>query len=200
MSNRNATLNDQTLMERLKKGDEVAFAVLYDRYWPVLFQQARRLLQDEDEIRDVLQDTFTTLWEKANAIEPTVSLSAYLHALVRNRILNLLLRSKVKDKYLASLAHFSKQLELPADYAIREKQMAQRIDEELGRLPEKMRAVFELSRKQSLSYHEIADRLHISQNTVKKQISNAIRQLRLKLHIFLLFFLFVLHKVALILS
>lgn len=180
---RKPTLNDQMLMERLRKGDEVAFAVLYDRYWPILFQQARRLLQDEDEIRDVLQDTFATLWEKAYAIEPTISLSAYLHALVRNRILNMLLRSKVKDKYLASLAHFSV-IEVPADFAIREKQMAQRIEDELNQLPEKMREVFELSRKHSLSYHEIAKKLHISQNTVKKQISNAIRQLRLKLGIF----------------
>src|SRR5690606_18288505 len=139
--------NDQMLMERLRKGDDAAFAVLYDRYWPILFKQAHRLLQDEDEIRDVLQDTFTTLWEKAYVIEPTTSLSAYLHALVRNRILNLLLRSKVKDKYLASLAHFSA-TEIPADFAIREKQMAQQIEEELNRLPEKMREVFELSRKE----------------------------------------------------
>src|SRR5690606_20280296 len=112
---RKATLNDQMLMERLREGDEAAFATLYDRYWPILFRQARRLLRDEDEIRDVLQDTFTTLWEKAHAIEPRISLSAYLHALVRNRILNLLLRSKVKDKYLASLVHFSEQMEAPAD-------------------------------------------------------------------------------------
>lgn len=181
---RNATLNDQMLMERLRKGDEVAFATLYDRYWPILFRQARRLLQDEDEIRDVLQDTFATLWEKAYTIEPTISLSAYLHALVRNRILNMFLRSKVKDKYLASLAHFSDQVEASADFAIREKQMAQRIEEEVNQLPKKMREVFELSRKDSLSYNEIAGKLHISQNTVKKQISNAIRQLRLKLGIF----------------
>jgi RNA polymerase sigma-70 factor (family 1) len=180
----NATLNDQMLMERLRNGDGVAFAILYDRYWPVLFQQARRLLQDEDEIRDVLQDTFATLWEKAQAIEPTVSLSAYLHALVRNRILNLLLRSKVKDKYLASLVHFTAQIGNAADFAIREKQMAQRIEDELNRLPEKMRKVFELSRKDSLSYDEIAGKLRISQNTVKKQISNAIRQLKLRLGIF----------------
>lgn len=181
---RKTTWNDQLLIERLKQGDEVAFARLYDRYWPILFQQAHRLLRDEDEIKDVLQDTFTALWEKANTLEPTVSLAAYLHAGVRNRILNQLLRGKVKDKYLASLVHFSTQVATPADFAIREKQLAQQIEDELDRLPDKMREVFELSRKDRLSYHEIGRKLHISQNTVKKQISNALRQLRLKLGIF----------------
>jgi len=183
-----ATWNDQTLLKRLKKGDKVAFAVLYNRYWPLLFQRARRMLQDEEEIRDVLQDTFTTLWEKAPLIEPSASLSAYLHALVRNRILNMLLRSKVKDKYLDSLALFSEQMASPADSMIREKQMQLLIEEEVTKLPEKMREVFELSRKDRLSYNEIANKLQISQNTVKKQISNALRQLRLKLGSFLFFF------------
>ena len=44
-----------------------------------------------------------------------------------------------------------------------------------------MRAVFELSRKQDLSYKEIADQLHISDKTVKKQVNNALHILREKL-------------------
>ncbi len=176
--------SESELLALLKQHDERAFAEIYERYWEGLLRHANSMLKDEDEIKDVLQDVFITLWEKAYAMERTASLSAYLHTLVRNRILNMLLRSKVKDKYLTSLGHFSERVAHGTDFAIREKEMAQRIEEELDRLPEKMREVFELSRKQRLSYLEIAEKLQISQNTVKKQISNAIRQLKLKLGIF----------------
>src|SRR5690606_17291029 len=55
------------------------------------------------------------------------------------------------------------------------------IDAEIEKLPEKMRQVFVLSRKENLSYKEIAERLKISDQTVKKQISNSLKYLRLKI-------------------
>jgi len=180
------TLSDNELAALLKKGDRLAFTEIYERYWSVLLRHARRMLQDDEETKDVLQDVFSTLWNKASVLEFNTSLSAYLYALVRNKILNLIVRDKVKQNYLASLDDFIDRGEATADYAIRTKQLADRIEEELAMLPPKMREVFELSRKHNLSYNQISEKLNISDNTVKKQMSNALKQLKLKLG--LLFF------------
>jgi RNA polymerase sigma-70 factor (ECF subfamily) len=67
--------------------------------------------------------------------------------------------------------------------------MEELIEKEIATLPPKMREVFELSRKANLNYREIAEKLNISDNTVKKQMSNALKILRSRLGvIFDLFF------------
>ena len=67
--------------------------------------------------------------------------------------------------------------------------MEELIEKELAALPPKMREVFELSRKANLNYREIAEKLNISDNTVKKQMSNALKILRSRLGVvFDLFF------------
>jgi RNA polymerase sigma-70 factor (family 1) len=176
-----SSLTDTQLVNLLKEGDDMAFTQIYERYWAILLRHARRMLQDDEETRDVLQDVFSTLWNDADTLQIKVSLSAYLYSLTRNRILNIMARGKVKANYLLSLDDFMENGHVPTDHRIREKQLSERIEQELALLPPKMREVFELSRKQHLSYNEIALRLHISDNTVKKQMSNALHQLRLKL-------------------
>jgi RNA polymerase sigma-70 factor (ECF subfamily) len=56
--------------------------------------------------------------------------------------------------------------------------LEEKIEQAIASLPEKMREIFNLSRKQQLSYKEIAIQLGISEETVRKQISNALQRLR----------------------
>ncbi|MNY41536.1 RNA polymerase sigma factor [compost metagenome] len=62
------------------------------------------------------------------------------------------------------------------------------IDQEINALPIKMQMVFKLSRKGYLSHKEIAEQLEISEQTVSKQITNALKILKVKLNIFFFFF------------
>ncbi|MNY44980.1 RNA polymerase sigma factor [compost metagenome] len=58
------------------------------------------------------------------------------------------------------------------------------IDREIASLPPKMKEVFLMSRKDNLSHKEIADKLGIAEPTVKKQVNNALKTLRVKLGLF----------------
>ena len=176
-------LSDNDLFASLKLGDESAFAQIYERYWEVLFRHALRMLPDEEENKDVLQEVFITLWNTAPDLNLKTTLSAYLYTLVRNRILNVIARNKIKSSYLDSLENFLSDGVSTADHLIRENQLALLIEEEVALLPPKMRTIFELSRKENLSYQEISSQLHVTDHTVKKQISNALKQLRYKLGI-----------------
>jgi RNA polymerase sigma-70 factor (ECF subfamily) len=171
---------DQELTALLQSGDQAAFAEIYDRYWSVLFLHARNLLRENEEARDIVQELFTGLWQKSHSLETSTSLSAYLYKATRNKVFDHLKHKKVVKDYLESLNEFIEEGQLQTDTLVREKELAAVIENEISLLPAKMRAIFELSRKQHLSYQQIAEELDISEHTVKSQVSNALRILRTK--------------------
>ena len=174
-------LTDQELLVLLKKGHQEAFSVIYDRYWPLLLNHSRRMLSDDEEVRDVLQEVFSGLWKSAETLEINSSLSSYLYALTRNRVLNVIAHRKVRNMHVYSLAEFMQNGHVETDHLVRTREFARIIESEIAVLPKKMRLIFELSRKEHLSYKEISEKLSVSENTVKKQISNALKILRLRL-------------------
>ena len=175
------SFTDQTLLTLLKQGDKDAYTVIYDRYKNLLYNHAYKKLGDPEEVKDVLQELFTNLWNKRADIPVAVNLSGYLYAGIRNRVLNLLSHKEVENKYLSSIQRFTPQEDYSTDHTIREKELADLIQKEIDQLPPKMREVFLLSRKENLSHQEIAGQLSISEQTVAKQVTNAIRILRLRL-------------------
>ncbi|MBG6234969.1 RNA polymerase sigma-70 factor (ECF subfamily) [Pedobacter sp. CAN_A7] len=183
-------LTDDELVALFKSGNQNAFAEIYERYWSVLFLHARNLLRENEEAADIVQELFTTFWTKAASINLNHSLSSYFYKAVRNKVFDHLKHKKVMSGYLASINEFISEGQLIPDIILREKELAAIIENEINALPPKMREVFILSRKQHLSYQQIAQQLNISEHTVKSQISNALKILRVKLGplIILIFF------------
>lgn len=154
-----------------------------------MYVHAYKMLGDEDEAKDVVQELFTSIWAQRAELELVTSLKAYLYTALRNRVLNVFDKRKVRESYLEAMAIYFDENHQVVEDNLREKELACIIDKEIANLPEKMRNVFELSRKQNLSHKEIASELQISDKTVKKQINNAIRILKLKISY--LFFLLI---------
>ncbi|WP_017257165.1 RNA polymerase sigma-70 factor [Pedobacter arcticus] len=179
-------LDDSSLLTLLQQGNEQAFSQIYERYKGVLYIHAVKMIKDRDEAQDVVQELFTKLWNKRETISINTTLSAYLYTAVRNRILDIFSHEKVVAIHQQSLQIFIKQGEYQIDNYIREKELALIIESEIATLPPKMREVFELSRKAHLSYLQIADQLNISENTVRKHITKALKRLRSKLQLLIL--------------
>mgnify|MGYP003575295760 FL=1 len=175
------THNDAELFALVKAGEDRAFAEIYDRYWELLFRHARRMVKDDNLAQDIVQDVFISLWDKIGQMDLRLSVSSYLYASVRNKILNLIERDKVRNNYLESMTAFISHGENITDHRVRERMLKEKIEHEVSLLPAKMKQVFEMSRKDNMSHKEIAETLSISDKTVKKQMSNAIKILRLRL-------------------
>jgi RNA polymerase sigma-70 factor (ECF subfamily) len=188
------SLKDCELIVLLKSGDQTAFAEIYERYWTVLFLHARNLLRNNEEAADIVQELFTGLWLKSKSLDLSGSLSSYLYKAVRNRVFDHLKHKKVMNDYLKSINDFMLEEQLISDDLLREKELAAIIENEINALPEKMREVFILSRKQYLSYQQIALQLNISEHTVKSQISNALRILRTKVGMSAFLIAYLMHK------
>lgn len=181
-------LSDDELLGLLKASDHAAFNEIYHRYFQLLYIHANKKLGDEDLAKDVVQDIFTALWFKREFDQHIKDLAAYLFTSARNKIFDLFAHQQVQQKHLDSLQNFlTAKPVISTDYHIREAQLKAYIEQQIQQLPAKMRAIFEMSRKEELSYKEIAERLETSENNVSKQVNNALRILRTKLGV--LFFL-----------
>lgn len=184
--------HDDDLLQALQSGNKRAYEVIYDRYWQILFRFSRKMLQDENAAKDVIQDVFTAFWIKSAEAAIRPPLAAFLYTSTRNKILDKIKHSKVEARYLESLKQVVRLSEELPDRMYIEKELYDQIEKEISHLPEKMRLIFEMSRKEYKSNQQIADELSISNKTVKNQLSNAVRLLKNKFgdsaHIFLTFF------------
>lgn len=176
-----STLSDHELFDLLKKGDKDAYTEIYQRYFRLLYVHAYKKLQDEEEAKDIIQELFTMLWMKREDILIKSNLIGFLYTVTRNRVLDYFAHKDVQSKYVNSLQGYIDQESLKTDHPIREKEFMKFIEQEIQALPPKMRTVFELSRNENRSHKEIAEQLNISEQTVSKQITNALKILRNKL-------------------
>lgn len=180
-------LTDADLADLLRSGDHAAYTQLYLRYSGLLFVHAYKRLRDEEQAKDIVQDFFTVLWHKRESLALTSSLSGYFFTAINYRIIDHFLHRDVQGKYIDAFSGFLDTTVEKTDHLVREKQLTALIEKEINALPDKMRRVFELSRKGNLSHREIAEILSISEKTVDRQISNALLRLRMRLGLVLVF-------------
>lgn len=178
-------MNKEAFKERL-------FKEVYENHWLKLYLHLLKMVDDEDDAKDIVQEVFTNLWNNFDSVGINTSYSSYLYASVRNRAINYLAHKKVivdYEKYQES--QLQSQYSNSPDVFLIEKELAHQINSEIDSLPPKMAVIFRKSRLENKSYKEIAEELEIAENTVKKQVSRALRLMREKfLHIkYYLFFL-----------
>ncbi|MDR2813698.1 MAG: RNA polymerase sigma-70 factor [Prevotellaceae bacterium] len=166
---------------QLREGDHRAYEAVFKSWYAPLCSYACSMLRCMDEAEDVVQKMFCVLWDQRAELDVRISLQSYLYRAVHNRCLNRLKHEKVREKYKADVAHRHGEAYDSADGQMAHDELAAAVEGAVAQLPEQCRIVFELSRKEALTYPEIAERLKISHNTVENHISKALRVLREKL-------------------
>ena len=174
--------SDEELTTLLREGDHTAFAEIHRRYYPLLYSHAFKRLPYREEVRDILQELFAYLWNNRLELSFTSGLAAYLYTSVRNRVINVFTKDKIRQEYAVSFAKYREEGSQETDERIRETELAAMIEKEIAALPDQMRKVFEMSRFQHLSHNEIAEITRTSPLTVRKQIQNALKILKSKLN------------------
>jgi len=176
-----SSLSDNELAALLKEGDERAFTAIYDRYFWLLHAHAYKWMRNREDTKDIIHELFSNLWSKKDTLNLGDKLAAYLYASVKNRIFNQLAKNKYAVRYSDKLEDFVEDGECITDHLVRERILMEIIEAGIAEMPRKMRQVFEMSRKQQLTHKEIAERLEISKDTVRKHIQHGLKILRPKL-------------------
>lgn len=170
--------SDRELTELLRVGNHEAFEVLYERYKGVLHLHAYKKLGNLEEAQDLIQELFVWLWQKRACLPDTGNFSGYLYVALRNRILDAIAHHHVEDKYSRSLQQFISDEHFVTDRTVRERELSTQINGAVSQLPPKMQEVFIMSRTTLMSHRAIAEKLGISENTVKNHIKGALTVLR----------------------
>jgi RNA polymerase sigma-70 factor (family 1) len=177
-------ISEPELFSLFKGGNRAAFAEIYNRFYSLLYVHAFRRLNDNEVASDLTQDIFVELWEKRNDLILRSSLSSYLYAMVRNRIIDQFSHGKVSDKYLSSLGAFFDKDQYETDFKIRENQLRILIEREIAALPESERRIFLMSRSEDMSYREIAKKLDTTEEAVKSKMKRTLKLLRSRLGLY----------------
>ncbi|AOM80231.1 hypothetical protein BFS30_25555 [Pedobacter steynii] len=175
---------DSELVRLVKDRNHQAFAEIYNRYAVLMFYKVNQMLRDEEPSKDLVQDLFVALWDKPELIQEDNNIAGYLYVGARNRVLKFIQRNKLKNDHIASLAKYASEISLETIQDIDERELKIIVQREIDNLPPKMKLIFEMSRKDNLSHAEIAGKLGLSDQTVKKQVNNALKILRSKLAVY----------------
>ena len=170
-------------MDKWKTGklDEHALESLFRNHFKGLCQFAIGYVKDQEAAREIVQDSFVSLWMKRDSIDLSKPVKTYLSTTVRNKCLNYLRDTRKFSGELLELENLGEESPFDQSDKLVEKDIRDQIDAAIGELPEKCREVFILNRFENLKYQQIADKLGISVKTVETQMSKALRHLRIRL-------------------
>ncbi len=175
--------SDYELIKLMReKDDKQAFQLLYNKYWDKLYSIALVKVHDEDEVNDIVQDLFVTIWTKRKELNINTHVDLYLYRALKNRITNYYKKKYLTEEKINELSiNTSGKTDADAEGICSYKELELIINKELEGMPDKMKQVFLLSRDEQFSSKKISEMLSISDQTVRNQISKAIKRIKIRL-------------------
>lgn len=171
--------NESALIRQFQAGDENAFADIYHIYYKGLCAYANQYVPFS-ECEEIVQESMIWLWENKEVLIPGIPLKGILFTMVKNKALNSISHTEVKNRVHTLLYHkFEKTFEDPDFYLYNE--LTEILNKAIDKLPEEYRKAFILNRFDNLTYNEIAKMENVSAKTVAYRISQALRILRKEL-------------------
>ncbi|MBE0376560.1 RNA polymerase sigma factor [Pseudoalteromonas prydzensis] len=164
-------LSEETLITRVKSGDQNAYAALYELHVKRVYGLCLRLLADREHAEDATQEVFVQLWHKIASFEGQSQFSTWLHSVTSNIAISYLRKHK---NWLQKVVSFE-QSGMDEQSAL-DCQGLNGLDKLVLRLPERARMVFVLHVIEGYRHEEIATMLGMAVGSSKSQFHRA-RQL-----------------------
>lgn len=189
-----ASLSDQELADLLRHGDETVFKIIYDRFWSKLYFVASKKLNDPAEAEEAVQDIFLNLWKNREIFQLKVNFENYLAVAIKFQVIKRRakrFKRSIIEQQLgteAELENFQNQNYDWNQYDLEELQ--NRLSKIVDTLPPKCKLVFNMSRDENYTNKKIAAELGISEKAVEKHVTQALKVLRSKMGLSLIFILF----------
>lgn len=159
----------------MKSGDQSALAELYDRYSPIVYAVALRVLGDTGAAEDVLQEIFLQLWRNPGAFDAARgSLGSWLAVIARNLAIDALRRRRPETDIEDIIVSVAPDLAAQADRS----RAAQKVRDVLGTMPAPQRSALEMAYFEGMSHSEIAVKTGEPLGTIKTRIRTGLISLR----------------------
>jgi len=162
---------DHALMRRVQKDQYEAFQELVDRYKSRLVNVIYRMLGDQNEAEDLVQETFLRVWTHRQDYDFSYCLSTWIYTIALNLAKNEL-RKRRKFKFFSLLDMSEKGIEIP-DPKLGPSALGHMLEGAIAKLPATYKEAFLLRDVEQLPYEEVAQILGVPLGTVKSRVNRA---------------------------
>jgi RNA polymerase sigma-70 factor (ECF subfamily) len=169
--------------EAAKYDYENKLKILFEKYFDKLTIYAYSILHQQEVAEEVVSDVFMNIWEKKESLLKEENLQAYLFKAAHNKCIDYLRSQKTikNQKTITLYSVLENEILVDPHFVLEEifsKNLEEAILKAIEKLPEKRKEIFLLNRIENLSYQQIAEKLSLSINSVKTQISRSVEFLR----------------------
>lgn len=170
------------LIQNTKNGDLRSFELIVKSFQRYTMTIAFRILYDENDARDVVQEGFIRVWKHIGNYNHAIKFSTWLYKIIVNLSID---RLKSRKKLSRFFFKSSEEID-PVDCSDLEREYSNKETAGLiklfaGKLPEKQRVIFVLRDLEELSVSEVADITGLSESSVKTNLFHARRNIREKI-------------------
>ena len=167
-------INDDVFLEKINSQSPTAYHELYNEYYKALVIYAANFLATTETAEDIVQEIFTTIWEKKISFISLQSLKTYLYNSTRNAALNYLKHQNVETGYIQYMLDTYKEI---TEEDTNEEEVYRLLFKSIDQLPPRCREIFVLQ-MEGKKNEEIAQTLGLSIETVKTQKKRAVQAIK----------------------
>lgn len=165
-------------MKALAGGSEVAFSKIFRRYYPKVYGVGYDFFHSKELAKEVAQEVFIKVWERRISFADVKMLEVFIYTMAKNTALNLI---KIRSRELLNAYKFAitrDLIEYSTEKIVFNNECETLVNNAVEKLPAGQKRVYELSRVNGLSHHEIAELLNVSDSTVNNLLNSALSKLR----------------------
>jgi RNA polymerase sigma-70 factor (ECF subfamily) len=166
------------IIASLANDNEAPMEELFNYYYPRLINFSRKFLKIEEGVDDIMQEVFVKIWQNRKKINSEATFNSYIFTITRNLLLNELRSRLNNEKTRDEIRTHSLAQEYSSLDEIEYRDVKEKVDQLINKLPERQKEIFNLSRTEGLSHKEIAEKLGINTKTVEYHITLAVKYLK----------------------
>jgi RNA polymerase sigma-70 factor, ECF subfamily len=180
------TRSDKEIWEKIKNNDKKSFEMLFNRYHYSLCLYAHGLVRNDEAAEEIVNDVFFKIWSKRDQIQINYGVKQYLFRSVFNASTDFIRQNLFLSRYsfVEVDSWINETIGTNEEYIfdlLDNEDVQKDVMKSIEQLPPQCKAIFCLSRFDLLTYNEISEKLNISVNTIKTQMSRALDSLRKQL-------------------
>lgn len=173
-------LENLTQLTEISNGNERAFEEIYRQYFSQSFDTALYITKSKYLAEETVSDVFATIWKERTKLTAIKDWESYLFIITRNRAFYY--RKKTSTRKTESPEDLPYHISFDKSNSplddLQLKELTLKVEQELNKLPEKMKLVFYMVKEKKLSHKEIAKHFNLSERTINAHITEASKRLR----------------------
>ena len=172
--------DEAELIAQLKHGSEKAFSALYAMYAKRLYAFCLEYTKSRENTEEIVQDAFLWLWKSRSTIKQETTIKNLLFLRVKHYLINAW-KANLNSPVFEDYVEYANLLSGESSDKLEYDEFLMKIESLIDDLPNTQAKVLRMSRLQGFRNKEIADKLHLSEQTVKNALSIGLKYLKSKM-------------------